>query len=96
MSRCSPQSRQMDGSDGSCGSCSQNTGIYSIQLSQVTIQHRVTLRSAMLLPVIRTALAGLLEAISFITSPEHLTFSQRPNIAKTLVGGHYYSSFVTC
>ena len=67
-----------------------------IPYSSVRLQHRVTLRSAMLLPVIRTALAGLLEAIFFITSPEHLTFSQRPNIAKTLVGVHYYSSFVTC
>ena len=69
---------------------------HTAQSSYNTAQGNSEVCNAMLLPVIRTAQAGLLEAISFITSPEHLTFSQRPNIAKTLVGGHYYSSFVTC
>ena len=78
-----------DGSNGSCGSCGQNTGdTFHTTLSGYNTTTEVCNATSS-----DQNHASLLEAISFITQTEHLTFSQR---LKPQWGVHYYSSFVTC
>ena len=78
-----------DGSNGSCGSCGQNTGdTFHTTLSGYNTTTEVCNATSS-----DQNHASLLEAISFITQTEHLTFSKR---LKPQWGVHYYSSFVTC